>query len=57
MEALSERWIAKYGDLPRPDRLVQAVTVQGKGDPESMPRDADSEALPAGDRARQRTDR
>jgi hypothetical protein len=44
---LTDRWLRKKKRLPRPDLKVLQATKQGKGDPEAMARDEDSESLPA----------
>jgi len=49
MNDLTDRWLDQYGKLPRPDYKVQEATEAGHGNPESQPRDTDSEALPPGD--------
>lgn len=52
MDALSDRWISKYGALPESNRMVQVATQAGKGNPAGPYNDANSEALPPGDRPR-----
>lgn len=51
MNALSDRWIKKYGELPQPDRTVQVATELGKGNPQGQYADRNSEALPPGESA------
>lgn len=47
MNRLTERWLKRYGKLPRPDYKVLMATKAGKGDPESQARDTDSDPYPA----------
>jgi hypothetical protein len=47
MNRLTDRWIERYGELPKPEKAVLKATEQGHGDPEAEPRDSDSEDQPA----------
>lgn len=52
MNALSDRWITKHGELPQADPMVQLATEIGKGNPEGQYADRTSEAVVPGDKAR-----
>lgn len=49
MVKLAARWCEDGTPLPQPDMSVLKATQAGKGDPESQPRETDSEAFPQGE--------
>lgn len=49
MVKLASKYLKQHGHPPVPDTQVVAVTKQGHGNPETMPRDEQSEAFPAGE--------